>query len=700
MKGLKKTAIVLLFAAAVAARADDLSVAREALRDGLVETARMRAGRAAGDEARLVVAESYASEGRWNDVLKSLDEWGDATGEAFVYYRALALAKTGKSRDALKVLDGFDFQDGAYAARVPLVRAWLAMESGDKAGALKISKTANFAGGGIDSKMAAAAIFDANGDRPAAEALWREVVASTNAPEEVLSAAARNLGDEASLRRAYAAVSTPGLRSAVGLRLGLALIGSEETFAEGEALIRKTAKDAPSADGAREAFASLADAYLSNGRYKEAADAYREALEAWPEAAKDLAVHEGLGWALRGLGRYSEALEAFVRAEEAATNDVDCATAILEQGDVLSEASRGDEAMAKYRLVLEKYPSTPSGEKLKTVVELREKEALGRELYRSFRFSEAQEIFADIAKRDPSRKPRMDYLEMLCLYGQVKDSEASRKAKDLAAGSPDPAIRAEATLWLAKFFYNARQWPDSCELFTTYATNMVPSSAQAPSALLWASRAAFAGNDFQKCVDIVAKLAKDYPDSKEKTAARLVQGEALVEMSRLDEAILVLDGVASDTKATAVDRARAKMLKADALFVLGADNSARYREALSGYRSLQLGESLPDETNLELSFKIARTLEKLGRMDEAMDQYYGEVVCAYRDIRASGKTLGDPARATFAKAAFRLADELESRGGFSKAERILTLVTRSDVGPAAKEAHRRLERIKRKGRFE
>ena len=293
----------------------------------------------------------------------------------------------------------------------------------------------------------------------------------------------------------------------------------------------------------------------------------------------------------------------------------------------------------------------------------------------------------------------MDYLEMLCLYGQVNDAEAARKAKDLAAGCPDPAIRAEAALWLAKFFYNARQWEDAVGLFTQYSTNMAPASAQAPSALLWASRAAFVGNEFKTAVDLVTRLVRDYPESPEKAAGLLVQGEALVELSRFDEAILVLDGAASDPKASVDDRRSAKTLKADALFVMGADNPARYREALNVYNSIKMGESLDDAERLSISFKVARTLDRLGRVDEAIDQYYVEVVCAYLELRRKGKNPGDEARATFAKAAFRLADEFESRGEDRKAESVLSLVTAADAGAAAKEARRRMARLQGKGRF-
>ena len=84
--------------------------------------------------------------------------------------------------------------------------------------------------------------------------------------------------------------------------------------------------------------------------------------------------------------------------------------------------------------------------------------------------------------------------------------------------------------------------------------------------------------------------------------------------------------------------------------------------------------------------------------DEAVEQYYAQVVVPYRDGRAKGESFDDDARAAFSRAAFRLADEFESRGREEQAVGVLWLVAASDV-PAAEEAARRLERISRKGRF-
>ncbi len=713
---------------ALASAAGELEVAKNALRDGLWDVARTHAQRATGNEAKEIVLEAYTKEGRWEDVLKSLASWNEPKGESFDYFRALALLESGRAQDALKVLDvyiqpvaekvgvaageGGKSNDKAvargkvkpvkksqYAPMFAVLRARALLASGDAAAAVAAAKESGMVKGDASAKTSAAEIFAAGGDIEGAKALWREVAAETNAPSAVLASAATGLGDSGLMRRAADAAPDAVSRRALSLRLGLMLLDTEEGFDEGTGLVRRVVKDFPGAPGAKDAFLVMADRLLERRRNADAVEAYKDAVNAWPEAAREFSVHEGLGWALLRLSRYEESAEAFARAEEFATNDVDRATAIMEQGDVFSESSRGDEALAKYRLVLEKYPTTPAGEKLKTVVELREQEARGRELYRDFRFKEAQAVFAELGRRDPSRKPRMDYLEMLCLYGQVNDAEAARKAKDLAAGCPDPAIRAEAALWLAKFFYNARQWEDAVGLFTQYATNMAPASAQAPSALLWASRAAFVGNEFKTAVDLVTRLVRDYPESPEKAAGLLVQGEALVELSRFDEAILVLDGAASDPKASVDDRRSAKTLKADALFVMGADNPARYREALNVYNSIKMGESLDDAERLSISFKVARTLDRLGRVDEAIDQYYVEVVCAYLELRRKGKNPGDEARATFAKAAFRLADEFESRGEDRKAESVLSLVTAADAGAAAKEARRRMARLQGKGRF-
>ena len=130
---------------------------------------------------------------------------------------------------------------------------------------------------------------------------------------------------------------------------------------------------------------------------------------------------------------------------------------------------------------------------------------------------------------------------------------------------------------------------------------------------------------------------------------------------------------------------------------MGADNPVRYQEALDGYRALLLGDTRSPDDRLEISFKIGRTLESLGRKDEAVDQYYAEVVLAFREGVRRRVAYSDASKGTFARAAYRLADEFERRGADDQALKVLNLVVASGIGSVEAEAKRRIERLKKKG---
>ena len=653
------SAACCLLSVACVVNAGELDVAKSALRDGLWEVARAHAAGQPGDEARLVILESYAGEDRWDMVGKSLSEWKDAAGKAFDYYRAAT--------------------------------------AGDYAKAAKLLRETGCVGGVAQAQMLEAGLLAKAGDMEGARKLWTAVTAQSNVSERAFAVAAANLGQVEPLRRAYATVRSPELRRMAGLRLGMVLMNDPKAVAEGTKLVRAIVKDAPDAPGAQEAFVALAETALAAAKWQEAADAYHEAAETWPDVAKLAKVQEGRGWALLKLARHEEALDAFARAEKLASDDSARALAVLKQGDVLSEMGRGEESMARYREVLEKYPKTAVAEKLQHVVRVRELETKGREFYREYRFAEAARAFAEVAAADSARKPRMDYFDILCLYGQGLDDDAGKRARALAEGCDNPKVRADATLWLAKFLYNRGEWKESARLFAAYA-EQVPDSPAAPEAITWSARAAFAENDFNLAIQRVTRLAERYPNSPMRAQALLVQGESLIELARFDEAVLIFDQVGSSDGVAASDKLRAQVLRADALYAMGADNPARYQAALDAYQAVRFGGDLPASGRIVVSFKIARSLEKLKRLDEAMDQYYTHVMLAYRGGRLRGERFNDEARAAFSRAGFRLADEFESRGKDRQAMNVLGLLSDSDV-PAAEEARRRMERISNRGRF-
>ena len=640
--------------------ADELSVAKEALRDGLWEIARTHAGTNGSDEARLVILESLAGEGKWDEIGKRLTTWKTAKGDGFDYYRAVV--------------------------------------KGDHAGAMEILKRGGSSEGIVQAKLYEAETLAKAGKTDQANGIWREVVSSTNAGMRALAIAGANLMDVPVLRRAYAEVKDPSLRRMSGLRLGRALLRDPQAAKEGKALIRAIAKDAPDVSGSCEAFLAMADQEVAAGNWAAASDVYREAIEIWPSAAKTFAVQEGRGWVFSKLGRKDEALEAFRLAGSLAQNDEDRAVALVKEGDVLQELGRPEESMSRYRTVLDKYPKAGVSRELRTVVHTRELETKGRALYREFKFAEADAAFVEVGKSDPSRRERMAFFCALCQYGRGQDDAAEAAARRLAEKSPDGEVRRDAALWLAKFLYNRREWKESGRWFATVARERDGDSATVANALLWAARAAFFDGNYNQAIQLSTEVVERHSDAKAKPQALMVQGESLIELSRFDEAVLVLDRVLVADDVRQDERSRAKMLRADALYAMGADNPSRYVAALEAYRDVRFGGDLSVSERLSLSYRIARTLDKLKRTEEAMDQYYTQVVLAYREGRLAGGHFTDEARAAFSKAAFRLADEYESRGQDRQSIDVLELVAESDV-PAAAEAVRRINRMKSKGRF-
>lgn len=526
----------LLSAVRLAATTNDLSVARQALRDGLWDVARAHAQKIGTDEAKLVILESLAGEGKWQDIARLLDGWKSVRGDGFDYYRAVT--------------------KGDHAAAVALLR---------KAGSPEGCEEADLFEAGELAK---------SGKRAEAERIWQAMVAKTNVSRRAFALASANLMDAALLRKAYDEVDSTSLRRMVGLRLGTVLLRDAKTAEEGEKLVRKIVKDSPDADGAREAMLAVADRLVSGGQWKPAFDAFHEAIEIWPDVAKIASVQEGRAWALRKLGRKDEALAAFRRATELAATDEDRARSMVNEGDLLQEMGRDEESMSCYRTVLEKYPNTSVASALKKIVDVRELEKKGRELYRQFKFAEAIGVFAEVAKADAMRKPMMDFFTIRCLYGEGRDDEACLQARKIVAECADASVRQKATVWLAKFLYNRREWSESIRLFVAFVDSK-PDNEQAAEALLWAARAAFADNDFNRAIQLSTQVAERYPESKSKAGALLLQGEALIEQTRFDEAVLVFEKASTTETASSEDRTRAQVLKADALYALGADSTLR-----------------------------------------------------------------------------------------------------------------------------
>ena len=562
--------------------------------------------------------------------------------------------------------------------------------------------------------------------------------------------------------QAVARARRPELRREAGYLLGFEELKDAATRAKGIARIKALVKEFPDAPESRVSALALADALLAAGEAAAAAEEYRIFLEMYPDVAVsgDAHVLEGRGWAQLALGRRTEAIGTFARAAQIATNSAVKARCLFKQGEALLAEGRFDEAAALFdgisgeggelasharfnladaferagktkeaeqefgklaeqrgkfsteaalRLARRKVSDGRLEDAIGTYGKLLERKDLSQEMreralvgrghacYRAYRFKEAAADFGKAAELAPSRRDEMRFLTALCSYGAGRDVEAKDAVATLLAEAKDERLRADLNLWLARYDANRGNWVAAEAGFESFARAKTTSPLKAADALVQAARAACARSDYAKAVELVSQAVKTAPDAPFIAEALIVQGEALMVLARYDDAILVLDRALLAASGEAVSR-RAGMLKADALFSMGADDGGRYQEALAAYRALVADTGLTPSVRLAVEFKIGRTLEKMHKMDEAVDQYYSNVVLFYDQGCRNGEWFDDSARAYFARAAFALADHYETKGLDRQARRVLSHVAQSDV-PAADEARKRIDRLEGKGRM-
>lgn len=560
-------------------------------------------------------------------------------------------------------------------------------------------------------------------------------------------------------RSAYDRAKLPETRRLAGFRLGDLLCGAAATIDEGEGLVKTLVREFPDHPASMRAHLKLADALLQAKRAERAATEYRIFLETYPTSSRDADVLQGRGWALMQLGRYTEAGGAFQRAALLAGDPAVQAECLFKQGDALLAAGRYEEAAriyaalahdfpqstladqalyqsadclqragldsearARYRLVADTYSDravapkallslaamqTEAGDAdgavrtYKSVLDVYTQQPVradawmgrGKAHYRAYRFEAAMQDFAAVAENAPERRDEARFMMTLCLYGLGRDQEARTAAASFLLDFPESPRLSDMMLWLGKFDFNRGRYAEARRFFLDYSDRW-PTSRWADAALVWAARAAFAANDFTGTIELVTRMVRAHPQSARRPEALLVQADALMELARYDEAVLLLDQVISQSEAS--EWARLALLrKGDGLFAMGAGNSARYREALAAYRQMLAQNSLTPSLTLQLQFKAGRCLEKLKQIDDAVNQYYAEVIIRFLNERARGTWFDEHSTGLFVRAGFTIAELYEQKGHPAQAVRVLQRVAQSGV-PGADEARQRIERLRGK----
>ncbi|NCB05425.1 MAG: tetratricopeptide repeat protein, partial [Clostridia bacterium] len=427
------------------------------------------------------------------------------------------------------------------------------------------------------------------------------------------------------------------------------------------------------------------DALLADQRFEDAAKVYRTLAETQPESEfAGRALYQGAecleragAGALAGV-QYAQTAARYPTQEYAPK-------ALLRLA--LLQASTNDYAGATqtYTTIQNNYPQ--KGIRSEALM------GRGRIAYRLFKFEEAMQDFATVSETDLERRDEARMLITFCLYGLGRDKDARQSGTTFLVDFPESRWLPEMVLWLGKCDFNRGRFSEAKTFFLDYVTRW-PKQSAADAALLWAARASASMGDFTGTVELIGRFVREYPKSPRQIEARLVQADALFELARFADVVLVLDQVLADATATGEWIVQAKIRRADGFFAMGADNSERYQKALAGYREVLEQSTLTPAEVLQLNYKVARCQEKLRKIDDALTTYYTDVILRYQNERAKGVWYDDAATALYVRAAFNMADLYEQRGQPTQAVNVLKRMIEVDV-PGKEEALHRIGRLEK-----
>lgn len=475
-------------------------------------------------------------------------------------------------------------------------------------------------------------------------------------------------------------------REVAALRgLGQALFRAAR-YGEAATLFRQAHDRTTNLDARAECLLQAGDALHAAAQYRQAADTYRRVFTDYPASAAAPRARFQAADSLERADDPDAARAAFAQTAELCGQPELAVEALLRLGALQTARGALDSAIEAYTGVLK--ATTNINPRCDALM------GRGRAHYRAYHFDAAHQDFAAAAQLQPERRAEAEFLRTLCLYGLGRDDEARQAAMAYVAAHTNAPRLPEMVLWLAKFDFNHSppRLQDAGERFLDYTAKW-PQGKWADAALLWAGRAAFRRAAYTQAVELMSRLQREYPHSTRFAESRFVQGDALCELGRLDEAVLVFDEVIgryadSDWVTAAWGR------KGDALFSLGTDKPARYAEAIKAYREELARRDVTPELVLQAEFKIGRCLEKMRQPAAALDQYYSHVIVRYQDDRQRGIWYSEAAGGWYVRACFQAAELLEQKGAVDQAERVLNRVIQGGF-PGQEEARQRVERLRK-----
>jgi TolA-binding protein len=475
-------------------------------------------------------------------------------------------------------------------------------------------------------------------------------------------------------------------------------------------------------EGQAEAASGKGMALFKEGRYGDAAAAFEKAWALLSDPASKAQALFKIGDAWFAKGQYVSAGDVYQRliSEHASSELVP--NAMYQCGESRLRAEALPEGQKQFQSLIATYPQSPWAERaafrLAENLEERGKleealtaygdmlltytngayfgSALHRRallLYRQFRFDDALRGFKRVVDDYGTNTiaEQANFMRGWCLYMLGRDNDALDLCRSFVNQYANSEWSPGVLFWIGEYQYNHEIYEDAERQFMRLVENY-PGHSLADQALFWAGRAAAKQKQYLRSIEHFGRLVKMYPQSAYLADARFFQGDAMSELGDLSSSILIFEEIITRYPTNSLI-CSAWIRKGDCQFTLGAEDSRRYSEALTSYRAALNSEFATPDLSLQTEYKIGRCNEKMGRLDDALEQYYTRGVCRFFEEREKRRAFEPAAAVWFTRAAFAAADILEGQGNWRRAARILQRVVDANV-PAAVDAQERIDRIR------
>lgn len=427
------------------------------------------------------------------------------------------------------------------------------------------------------------------------------------------------------------------------------------------------------------------DAYFSNRQYRLSREMYERVLAEFPSGKLRANASLQLGGSMIKSGDTVEAERVLRRTITEYPGTPLAEEAIYKVALLKESLEEWREAVDVYSEMIDSHTNG--------LLAARALHGRGMVRYRLFRFKEAVNDFERVVELYPESKSSEQafYMRGLCYYGLMRDEDAVKTCEAFIKEYPDSSWIPDVLFWMAKYSFNSADYGRAEKEFLQ-TVEKKSDSPLADDALLWAGISSAKGKEYLRANEHFSRLVKDYPASALIPEARFEQANVLCELAHFAAAILIYDEIItkypeSDFVSAAWGR------KGDCQFMLGADDAKRYEESIASFRVVANSSGTRLALVMQAEYKVGRCLEKQGKADEALDQYYLKVIIRYFEDREKGIWHGENSKVWFTRAAFKAADIMEERKDWRGVVSILDRVAKAGV-PAADEARERIERIK------